>query len=352
MSITRKAQFLAVALALAGAATVAQAQDFAGKTITIINSNPPGSGGDLHGRIFAKYFGRHLPGTPEVIVINKTGGSGAAAMNFVYETGTKDGTTLCYCGFDAAAVIAEAPGIRYVPENMDIIGSAVTNLVFTARKDRVPDPASLTDDSALLIGGRGAGSAMGTMGNLGLRVLDANYRYIPGYGGFSKISASMLADEVHAGHAGLSGFLRFFGWDHEDIGAVYYHPVFDAQGAELPRDSASLPETLPSISELHQSLHGVAPSGQWWDAYVWYRSKIMSATIALTTPPGLEPGLVDVLQDAFQKTTSDPEYLAEYRETISEPPTFNSTEMSESLFSGFRDMPAGVAEALQEIVSE
>ncbi|WP_226781379.1 hypothetical protein [Oceaniglobus trochenteri] len=332
-------------------AIAAQAQDLAGKTVTIMVDVPAGSGGDLHGRIFAKNLGAHIPGNPDVIVVNKPGGGGATAMNTVFEQGAKDGTMLCYCGLDAAGVIAGAPGIRYVPEEMAHIGSAADSLAFVARTDRVGKAEDLRGDEAILIGGRGKAVSMDIFGNLGLKVLEANYRYIGGFGGFSKIAAAMLADEVHAGHAGLSGFVRFFG-DNDTAKPVYYHPFFDTDGAPLPPREGIFPDGVPSIVDVYTELNGEEPSGDWWDTYVWYRSNIMSAGIAVTAPPGMEPAIVEMLQQAFQDTVNDPAYLEEYRAAIGEPPFFNSTALTEKIFTSFRNAPEAVNAKLEELLAE
>ena len=337
---------LALALPLA-----AQAQDMSGETITIVVPNPAGSGGDLHGRLFARYFAQNIPGEPTVIVVNRTGGGGNAALNFVYETGESDGTLLCYCGFNAAAVLSEAPGIRFVPEEMAHIGTGVTNLAFVARRDAVSEASDLTGGDALLIGGRGPGNTMDTFGNLGLEVMQADYRYIGGFGGFSKISAAMLADEVQAGHAGLSGFLALWGEDSEVAAPVYYHPFFDTAGDITPPREGTWADGVPSIVEAHEAVHGAPPEGRWWDAYVWFRTNVMSATIAVTGPPNLDEGLEEMFQEAFQATVSDPDYIAEYEATIGPVPSYNNIETTEAIFSGFRDVPDAVQAALDEIVS-
>jgi tripartite-type tricarboxylate transporter receptor subunit TctC len=332
------------------ASASAFAADFSGKTISIFIGNPAGSGGDVHGRVFARHFGKHIPGKPNVIVKNKPGGGGTNAMNHVYDNGKPDGTMLCYCSFNPSAVIAEAPGVRYIPEKMGPIGSINSNLAFVARRDKVDELKDILDGDPIVVGGRGAASSMGMMGNLGLKVMGANYRYIPGFKGFSKISASMKAGEVAAGHAGLSGYTKFFG-DGETAYPVYYHPHFDAKGNVRPTRKA-FPDDVPSIVDAHKSLHGTEPSGKWWDAYVWYRSKVMTATVAVTAPPGVGDETIQVLRDAFQATIISDAYLTEYRTTIAEPPPFNSTETTLKVFATFRDVPAGISETLLELAKK
>ena len=81
---------------LVGAAVVVPAQaavDFAGKTITVVVSVPAGSGGDIVARQLSKIYVENLPGKPRVKVVNRPGGRGTVALNFIYEKGKPDGTT-------------------------------------------------------------------------------------------------------------------------------------------------------------------------------------------------------------------------------------------------------------------
>ena len=95
------------------------------------------------------------------------------------------------------------------------------------------------------------------------------------------------------------------------------------------------PEGTPSITEAYAAMHGgAAPSGDWWDAYVWYRNNIMSAVIAVTAPPGVNEATLETLQQAFQDTVTDETFLTEYRATIGEVPYYNSTAQTEAIFAG------------------
>ena len=70
-----KRVFLAVSLVLAlaccvGPAPAAAQEFFKGKTIRLIVGNSTGGSMDDWGRFVAQYLGRHIPGSPEIIVQN------------------------------------------------------------------------------------------------------------------------------------------------------------------------------------------------------------------------------------------------------------------------------------------
>src|SRR5260370_20419257 len=91
---------LALSLALlaltpaAPAAAQSVADFYRGKTLTITVGLSAGGGYDLHARVLAKYFGRHIPGAPAVVVKNTPGAGGLALVNALAATLSPDGTEL------------------------------------------------------------------------------------------------------------------------------------------------------------------------------------------------------------------------------------------------------------------
>ena len=87
MKATGSLWFLPLAFALAPALSLtatqrAAAQDpfYNGKTVTIVVGYSAGGGYDQYARLVARHLGRHIPGTPNVIVQNMPG---AASMSSV-----------------------------------------------------------------------------------------------------------------------------------------------------------------------------------------------------------------------------------------------------------------------------
>src|SRR4029078_12133732 len=67
---------------------------YKGKTVSLIIGYSAGGGADLWARFIARHLGRHIPGSPHVIVQNMPGGSGLTAVNHVYNTVPQDGTRI------------------------------------------------------------------------------------------------------------------------------------------------------------------------------------------------------------------------------------------------------------------
>jgi tripartite-type tricarboxylate transporter receptor subunit TctC len=83
------------ALCIANGAQAQSVADFyKGKTVTLLISSAAGGGYDTLARTVANYLGKHIPGSPAVIVKNMAGAGGIVATNHLYNIAPKDGTTI------------------------------------------------------------------------------------------------------------------------------------------------------------------------------------------------------------------------------------------------------------------
>src|SRR3977135_4327914 len=62
--------------------------------ITMVVGFSPGATYDIYTRTFARHLGKHLPGTPNVVVQNMTGPAMRRSANFIYNQAPKDGPTI------------------------------------------------------------------------------------------------------------------------------------------------------------------------------------------------------------------------------------------------------------------
>jgi tripartite-type tricarboxylate transporter receptor subunit TctC len=67
---------------------------YKGKTVTLIISSAAGGGYDALARTIANHLGKHIPGSPAVIVRNMAGAGGIVATNHLYSVAAKDGTVV------------------------------------------------------------------------------------------------------------------------------------------------------------------------------------------------------------------------------------------------------------------
>lgn len=133
--LTRSSSALPALLLSAALATVPlsashaadAAMPFKGARITLSVGYGAGGGFDLYARVLARYFGKHIPGEPTVIVQNVTGAGSLKLANALYNVSPKDGTAI---GMVAQSLpvsqVLGAPGIRFDFAKFEAIGRMAT----------------------------------------------------------------------------------------------------------------------------------------------------------------------------------------------------------------------------------
>src|SRR5215813_8119438 len=102
----------------------AQGPSLAGKNVTMVIGFGPGGGYDAWGRVVARYIGKHLPGTPNVVPQNMPGGGSFNAANHIYTVAPKEGTVLGIIARDAPlGPLSGAAGARFDPLKISWIGT-------------------------------------------------------------------------------------------------------------------------------------------------------------------------------------------------------------------------------------
>src|SRR5580693_6381847 len=123
--MVRGGTILALWLALALAARAQSVADFyRGRTLTISVGLSAGGGYDLHARVLARFFGKHLPGAPAIVVKNAPGAGGLTLVNALYSTLARDGTELAT--FERGILLEpllDAARARFDPLRFNWIGS-------------------------------------------------------------------------------------------------------------------------------------------------------------------------------------------------------------------------------------
>ena len=84
-----------VAILIALGSGGARAQSFfEGRTIRLIVGFAPGGGFDTYARVLSRHMGRHIPGTPTIVVENMTGAGSLISANHLYRVAKPDGLTI------------------------------------------------------------------------------------------------------------------------------------------------------------------------------------------------------------------------------------------------------------------
>src|SRR4030095_562474 len=90
----RNLMIVIMGVLLAYGQAAAQESFFKGKTVRIVVGFAAGGGFDTYSRAMARYWGRHIPGNPSIMVENMAGAGSLIAANHVYNAARPDGLTI------------------------------------------------------------------------------------------------------------------------------------------------------------------------------------------------------------------------------------------------------------------
>ncbi len=325
LNISRR---LALGLAVAVMATPAAAADnftLAGKTVTWIVGFKEGGGTDRLTRVLQSKLAEHLPGNPEVIVLNKPGGGSVTASNDFHANAPNDGTTLIMASTSGLLPpLLGAKVARYDPNQWVAVAGfsrgatmfGISDQLGVGGSDAKADYAALR--RANIRFGLETPISAEMLDLVSLNLLDIDARVI--FGLSSKDAEAALArGEMNMNTDNTRSYLKDYGNDPE-INPVWSYGVI-AEDGSLLRDP-DLPD-VPTFPEFYEAVKGREPAGPGYEL----QRNLMNAKVMLSKSVMLPPGTPDHIRDAYvaamKKVVADPDVAAKLpREVGSMPVNF------------------------------
>ena len=286
-------RFVVAILALLCAAG-ASAQNFAGKTVTIIVGYKAGGGYDATARLLARHLPKHIPGKPTVIVQNMPGANSIIAANHMYNVAKPDGLTIGTFNRNLPiAQLTRVEGVKYDVTKFQWIGSAANESTVLAIRTDLPyksfDELRKAKET-VVIGSTGPGANTHDFPLLLKEVLGLNFKIVSGYSSSADIMLAVERKEVD-GRAGSYTSLRPF------IDRNLVRPLVRARTSE------------PGVEKLPVD-EDFAPNAR-AKAIMALRSAPEQVARPYVLPPATPAEVVKVMRDAFARTIQDPELAAE-----------------------------------------
>jgi tripartite-type tricarboxylate transporter receptor subunit TctC len=207
-SLTPRSKTYALPVLLASIVTVPAAHadavsDFySGKEIAIQVGFGAGGGYDTTTRLFARHFGKHIPGNPSVIVQNVPGAGSMKAANALFNVAPKDGTVLgMFASSTALEPLFGNKAAAYDPRQFEWIGSLHRDIascgVWKGAGQDIKDLPGLLKAKRTVTFGSTSPTAITSQHPLFLKnMLGANLKVIYGYKGTKDVSLAMMRGEV------------------------------------------------------------------------------------------------------------------------------------------------------------
>ena len=300
--MTRAMISLAIYACLAATADAQPRDDadfYAGRQIRLTVGTGPGGGYDIYARLLARHIGRHIPGSPNVVVVNMPGAASLTAANYLANIAPRDGTELL--------MVVQSLPLQQVMKNdkarfdlarFNWIGnmSDAANTVLAWPGSGV---ATIADarTKQLVMGSTTASSLGGIYPAIMNRVLGTNFKIIHGYESGDAIDLALERGEV-TGRAGISwAALKAYRANWLRDGLVR---IFAQVGLRREPDLDA-----PLLTDL-------AANDSDRDILRFY-SSLVALGRALTTGPDVPAERVATLRRAFDAALADPRLVEEAR---------------------------------------
>ena len=287
-----------VAALLLGPAQAATAQETIERPVTIYVAGTAGGGIDLYARLFARHFGRHVAGKPNVTVQLMPGAGGIRAANFLAEQAPRDGTAIAT--FASGPILEPLIGARnpgYDMSSFTWLGAM--NKDFGLCIASATTPFKTIDDvrrQQMVVAGTGAGSETDTWPIVLNDVLGTKFKLVTGYLGSQETILAIERGEAHGRCVFSLSALKIAKPDwlrDKKINVLVLTAL--AGSADFPGVPAVV--DLVSKPQDRQLLELMVGPGA------------MARSFA--APPALPAGKAALLRRAFDATLQDPEFRAD-----------------------------------------
>jgi tripartite-type tricarboxylate transporter receptor subunit TctC len=338
--VVAKLYFMTVFLALTVSALAqsANAQEFyKGQTIQIVVGFAAGGGFDAYYRAIARHMGRHIPGNPNIVVVNTTGAGSLIAANQLYKA-KPDGLTIGnFVGYSALNQVLGMPGIEFEARRFRWIGVPVSQdgaCALTSASGITSLPNWQASKTPVKLGASAVGNVDYNTAKILKDVIGLPTQVISGYKGTAEVRLAAEAGEI-AGSC----------WQWQAIKATWKSAL----------DSDRVMITLQFGPKAHPDLPNV-PLAQSLaktdEARILLKTAIENPnliTIAYAVAPGTQDDRVQILRKAFMETLKDPAFLEEAKKSNLEINPIPGEE-TEKIVEAFFSLDPKLLEKLRSIV--
>ena len=333
----------ALAFCVTAAAPAARADSVAdfykGKDITINVGYGAGGGYDTTTRIFARFFGKHIPGNPNIIVSNMPGAGSMKVANFTYQVAPKDGSVLgVFASSTALEPLFGNKKAVYDPRKYEWIGSLHQDIascgVWKGAGQNVKTLPDLIKAKKTVTFGSTSPTAITSQHPLFLKhMFGAPIKVIYGYKGTKGVSLAMQRGEVDGSCGMFESSVRSAFHQHVEAGEFKIIVQFG-------RD-----RKVPYFGDATQMYTMLKTPDDKKVADVIFRQTQLARPLA--APPGTPKDRVAALRKALLDTMKDPEMVAAAKKLKVEFDPVSGEETAQ-IFAEFYDTPPALVKKARE----
>lgn len=331
----------AIALWLTVSPDPAQAQqsgDFRGKEIAVLIGGGPGGGADVYTRLFARHYGRFLPGAPSVVAKNVLGAGGLKLANQLYNVSPKDGTEIgTFLTSTALEPLFGNKEALYETTKFTWIGNMLDSDATACVAWRTSGIRTWEDmkNRETTFGASGPSSLTSIQTKITGELLGVKTKVINGYqGGIRTSNLAMQRGELDATCGLYISTIRSQLNDQLQSGDLIVWMTFGAT-----RDAA-----FPNVPTIYDVIRNETDREL---AELIFKQDTLSRPIC--APPGLSAERTAILRNGFMATMADQAFLADANKA-GLPIHAMTGEETQKRYQAFYNMPKAVVDRAKDII--
>lgn len=303
---------------------------YEGQNIDLVIPYDTGGGTDVFGRFMAPYISENLNGEPTVQPENIPGGGSITGANEYANGREADGTNLLVSsGSTHLPYLLDQGSVEYdLSALQPVVGFPTGGVVYTSPSTGVEEPADLENIEEELVYAGISASGLDLVTLLAFEVLELDVEAVMGYEGRGPSRVAFEQGESNIDYQTTSAYKENVEPMVESGDAV---PLFSFgqvnEERELIRDPA-FPDT-PTIEEVYEEIHGEAPSGVTWDAYIDFVSAAYSIQKIVWVNEDAPEASTEALGTAVGEFIDDEEFLEEGNEVLEDYEGYEEEELQE-----------------------
>jgi tripartite-type tricarboxylate transporter receptor subunit TctC len=321
----------------------AQAPFYQSKTITIVVGYLAGDGYDIWARLLAAHMGKHIPGHPNFIVQNVPGAGSMIAANQVYNVSKPDGLTMASIG--PSLYLDQVVGKKEVQFDWAKFGwvGSTENTPWLLYMNSNTPYKTIEDVRKAKEAPKCSATSTGTSGHFIPKLLEeavgAKFQVVMGYRGGAEQDLAFERGEVICRALSIPTFFArepFISWRKNNRVRI------------LMQTGRKRDEKMPNVPTIHELMNEYkTPEATRALAVAILASGDLGRPFV--TPPAVPAERLKSLRDAFRKTMSDPEFLADVKaKRLETNPDYG--EDLEALAKQVVSQPREIAERIKKLL--
>jgi tripartite-type tricarboxylate transporter receptor subunit TctC len=323
----------------------AQAPFYQGKTITIVVGYLSGDGYDIWARLLAAHMGKHIPGTPNMIVQNMPGAGSMIAANSVYNVAKPDGLTMGAIG--PSLYLDQLIGKKEVQFDWAKFGwvGSTENTPWLFYMNSNTPFKTIEDVRKAKEAPKCSATSSGTSGHFIPKLLEeavgAKFTVVMGYQGGAEQDLAFERGEVVCRALSIPTFFArepFTTWRKKNMVRILLQTgrKRDAKMPDVPTIHELMSE-YKTPANIRQLVTAVLASGDLGRPFI--------------TPPAIPAERLKLLRDAFRKTMGDAAFLADVKARKLEADPDYGEEL-ETIAKEAAAQPREIVERLKKLLGE